>query len=271
MKIASEIAEKNIDDVEGTVAKTAEILGRAVKHSKDKKPEWGKQAKRIFIAFSGNQRLGNYLMVTYLITKLLYFGSIVAQIFIVKAFTGIDHTFYGVEMLQDLLNGKDWHVTGHFPRITVCDFTVRSLGNWHKYSVQCVLSDNMLNEKIYIFIFFWLLLMASLTAMSFIYWFFRCMLQSGEGLLEKHIKTKDNHMNSFRNLHNSLKGDGIFILHLMSFNVSDVDTGRVINHLWKNQLKTDDEEGEERPMCDYDPEPGPSAKIYPNLMGNSKA
>lgn len=246
VKIASEIAEKEMDKVDGTVAKTAEILNRAVKYKEGKHENWSLQARRIFIAFSGNQRLGNYLTLIYMITKVLYFVSIVAQIFIVKSFTGIDHTFYSFGILHDLLNGKDWHVTGHFPRITVCDFTVRSLGNWHKYSVQCVLSDNMLNEKIYIFIFLWLLLMATLTAMSFVYWFFRCVLQSGEGLLEKHIKKneKEMHSKAFNNLHNSLKGDGIFILHLMSFNVSDVDTGRVINYLWKNQIKEDEPNNE---------------------------
>lgn len=57
-----------------------------------------------------------------------------------------------------------------FPRITKCTFhKYGASGSIQKHDALCVLALNILNEKIYIFLWFWLLLLAVLSACAIIY------------------------------------------------------------------------------------------------------
>jgi hypothetical protein len=95
------------------------------------------------------KRNGNYLSALYLFTKLLYVLNIVLQFVILDVFLGPEYTFWGWGVLNDIWHGRQWTESGHFPRVTLCDFNVRVLGNIHRWTVQCVLMINMFNEKIF--------------------------------------------------------------------------------------------------------------------------
>lgn len=72
------------------------------------------------------KRKGIYLTALYLFTKLLYVGNVVLQFVILNAFLGPQYTFWGFGILNDIFNGREWQESGHFPRVTLCDFNV-----WH--------------------------------------------------------------------------------------------------------------------------------------------
>jgi len=87
-------------------------------------------------------RYGNYLLMLYITTKLLYFANAITQIFMLDAFLATDYRAYGVEVLVDLLTGgRVWGadsrssvavangvVVRRFPRVTLCDFEIRQVG-----------------------------------------------------------------------------------------------------------------------------------------------
>lgn len=75
--------------------------------------------------------------------KLIYALNAFFQFLIVKWMLGTDSLFWGWQVASDLAAGREWPETGNFPRVTICDFAVRVLGNLHRHSVQCVLMINM--------------------------------------------------------------------------------------------------------------------------------
>ena len=115
---------------------------------------------------------GNYLTCCYLIIKLVYIFNALLQVFLLDVFLGFerDFHFYGARVLLGLLEGRDWPQSERFPRVTMCDFKVRQQQNLHNYSVQCVLPINLFNEKIFLFVWFWLLGVALATFWNLLQW-----------------------------------------------------------------------------------------------------
>ena len=98
---------------------------------KKKSPKLSKFA----VVFAGLFRRGTYLNCLYLLVKLLYLLQVAAQFVLLNNFLGTSYTFWGFEILRDLSQGLEWHESGHFPRVTMCDFEVRVLGNKHRHTV----------------------------------------------------------------------------------------------------------------------------------------
>uniref|UniRef100_A0A0R3S688 Innexin n=1 Tax=Elaeophora elaphi TaxID=1147741 RepID=A0A0R3S688_9BILA len=123
-------------------------------------------------------RKGAYLTLLYMLVKFIYLLQAITQFVILNNFLGTDYTFWGFEILRDLVNGHEWQESGHFPRVTMCDFDVRVLGNKHRHTVQCVLMINMFNEKVYLFLWWWILLVIISTIASLIYWYCMSFIES---------------------------------------------------------------------------------------------
>lgn len=185
------------------------------------------------------KRNGNYLSALYLFTKLLYVLNIVLQFVILDVFLGPEYTFWGWGVLNDIWHGRQWTESGHFPRVTLCDFNVRVLGNIHRWTVQCVLMINMFNEKIFgklylknnnqvrnlVFFWFWFIFVGVLSVLSLLYWFFAIVL-SGQrksyvakylrctsAIGEHPTRHEQDLLNGFVN--RFLRSDGVFLLRLI--------------------------------------------------------
>ena len=139
----------------------------------------------------------------------------------------------------------DW-TTSHdvaFPRVSFCDFDIRRLGNVHRYSMQCALPLNLFNEKIYVFLWFWLVIVLVATLMGIVTWFLRiCLRRDRVRFIQNHLNLagrleseKDVELtNEF--LDDYLKQDGSFVLRLIASNTNNITTTEITSSLWDHWL-----------------------------------
>jgi len=80
---------------------------------------------RLFCPAFGRHR-GNYLVTLYLLVKLLYIANAVGQLFMLNALLGASYHSYGIDVISAMMNGTDWISSPMFPRVTLCDFRVRT-------------------------------------------------------------------------------------------------------------------------------------------------
>ena len=146
-----------------------------------------------------------------------------------------------MQMIMNLNSDKPWEETGIFPRVTWCYLKVWSTATQLQFGVQCVLPANFINEKIYIFLWFWLVFVFAVTVYSIGRWFIKLALPSQRtafvmNLLKQAFPDMKNE-NSVRRLRGRfvdryLRPDGVFILHLISSKSTEVIACDIVQHLW---------------------------------------
>lgn len=188
---------------------------------------------------------GRFLIASYLVVKFLYALNALIQFLFVKDMLGVDSYLWGGQVLSDLIRGREWSESGNFPRVTLCDFEVRVLANLHRHTVQCVLMINMFNEKIFIFLWFWLLFIASMSIASLCYWALTSFTnQTGRKMVRNYIEKIDESVaRSQRSqalidefVAEKLRPDGLFLLRLVQSNSGDIVTCDLIATLWRRFL-----------------------------------
>jgi len=194
------------------------------------------------------KRYGNYLTTLYLLVKLLYIANSIGQLFLLNAFLGEDYYFYGIKVVNDMAHGNNWTTSRRFPRVTLCDFDIRSLGHKvHEFTVQCVLPINLLNEKVYLFIWFWLAFVSISTIMSFIAWLWTLFRRNRRDFIRKYLKsmgkdfTKGDRKLCNEFCEDYLRQDGIFVLRLIGLHTNDVVVGELIKTMWELYKKNNAE------------------------------
>lgn len=71
-----------------------------------------------------------FVAIIYLTTKFALLLNVVGQLYLMNNFLATDkYQFYGWGAVVDLINGNNWERSGLFPRVTLCDLQVRTMGN----------------------------------------------------------------------------------------------------------------------------------------------
>uniref|UniRef100_A0A914EPP0 Innexin n=1 Tax=Acrobeloides nanus TaxID=290746 RepID=A0A914EPP0_9BILA len=188
---------------------------------------------------------GTYVTNLYIFFKFLNLLNVLIQIVWLNMFFGYAYTFWGWGILMDLYNGVEWEHSGQFPRVTYCDVQIREIGaNIRKKTFQCVLMLNMFNEKIFIFIWFWLFFLLILNSINLGAWIYRSYnLGNIKSFVNKHlgyksIELEDHELEDF--IQNMLFKDITILLRLMEYNCGSLATTEVIFSIY-DQYKKEEE------------------------------
>ena len=192
------------------------------------------------------KRTGSYLCTLYMLIKTLYLFNVCGQFFLLNAFMGPNFNIYGFQVIRDLWVGKDFWESPRFPRITMCDFTIRTLGeNNHRNTIQCTLPINLFNEKIFMFLWFWLVIVSALSVYSFFVWFFNFTSSSRSSFVRRYLRMSDRYSALATTAHTSdtklfhafvfeyLKQDGVFLLRIIKKNSNDLVVSELVSALWE--------------------------------------
>ncbi|KAL4217045.1 hypothetical protein ACF0H5_023501 [Mactra antiquata] len=196
-----------------------------------------------------NKREGNCLTALYMCTKVLYLLNIIGQFFLLDAFLYSDYSNIGFEWIKMMRLGQIMRESPRFPRITLCDFKIRILQNVKDYTLQCVLPINLFNEKLFLILWFWLVIMAFICFYSICKWIYLIVVKRNNyQYVKKYLKITEQLGPHDKVLCKSfaddyLRDDGCFVLRMIGMNTSDLVTADLLDCLFVHyRMKTQSKE-----------------------------
>ncbi|XP_040571919.2 LOW QUALITY PROTEIN: innexin inx2-like [Lepeophtheirus salmonis] len=132
---------------------------------------------------SKEQELSKYLISTHglhnswylkiMTANFIYLFNVIGQLFSQIVFLGYEFSKYGIRAASFLDINPERRVdpmSRVFPRMTKCTFLKYGpSGSLQKHDAQCLLPINIINEKIYVFLWFWFGFLATLTVLDIIW------------------------------------------------------------------------------------------------------
>lgn len=113
------------------------------------------------------------LALSYVACEVLNLVNVIGNIFFIDKFLNGAFLDYGTRVMKYSnmdQEDRDDVLIEVFPRMTKCTFQrYGSSGTIQTHDALCVLAWNIFNEKIYIFLWFWLIILAVLSALAIIY------------------------------------------------------------------------------------------------------
>lgn len=190
--------------------------------------------------FLCNKREGTFLTGLYLFIKFLFVLNVICHFFMLNAFMGGVFEMWGIEAINTLAHEAVTKESKRFPRVTLCDFQIRQLQNIQDYTVQCVLPLNLFNEKIFLLLWFWFVLVAIVTCASFLIWIWRSVFRRNRvQVVKKYLKISDKLQSPMDKklcrqfADQFLRDDGVFLLRIIQNNSNDILMTDLVTKLWQ--------------------------------------
>jgi len=135
-----------------------------------------RQKKKLLLDYLySNLKNHNFWAYRYFFCELLGLINVIGQLFLMDRFLGGTFFTFGIEVISFALRDEEDRVDPViyvFPRMTKCTFhKFGSSGEIESHDALCILPINIINEKIYVFLWFWFLLLTVLTFLVVMYRF----------------------------------------------------------------------------------------------------
>uniref|UniRef100_A0A0K8TLK0 Innexin n=1 Tax=Tabanus bromius TaxID=304241 RepID=A0A0K8TLK0_TABBR len=132
------------------------------------------ERKKILVDyFAENLNRHNFYAVRFFICEALNFVNVIGQIYFMDFFLDGEFSTYGSDVLKFTEMEPDERVDPMarvFPKVTKCTFhKYGPSGSVQKFDGLCVLPLNIVNEKIYVFLWFWFIILSVLSGLSLLY------------------------------------------------------------------------------------------------------
>lgn len=227
-----------------------------------------------------SKRLGTCLVFSYLAVKVVTIVNAILQVYLIQRFLGfhsegsaghksmeLGKSFdpkaispvsdeaenlsgfgFGLTVANYIRSGRDWPETMLFPRVAYCRVTgIRLVGVENSYTAQCALPINMLNEKIYIFFWFWIIFLIVACLFSLILWLVRMVIApKRKDFIKRFLRIKGvlshtTHSQITRSdlddfIDDYLRRDGVFLVRMLALNAGEVITAEIVTVLYKDYV-----------------------------------
>ncbi|PAV60769.1 hypothetical protein WR25_22104 [Diploscapter pachys] len=224
--------EANVDPIVRN--KTVDILARHIDDALMYQRDHGARRKNVYIfaIIRVGKFYGAYVSTVYCFIKTLHLCNVLLQFLLLNSFLETsDYPMFGAHVLYDLFMGREWRDSGKFPRVTLCDFEIRVLGNVHRHTVQCVLVINMFTEKIFIFLWLWLVVLATITLLNLLFWLIALSsCHCRQNFVAKHLDMESDQLGRFTD--RFLRPDGVFLLQMIASHAGNLTCAKLTEALW---------------------------------------
>merc|ERR1719228_2631822 len=166
----------------------------------------------------------NYWAMKMLVVDFLNLINVVGNIYFVDAFLGGEFTTYGIKVLSFLEADPEKRIdpmAAVFPRVTKCTFRkFGPSGTIQRHDSLCVLPINIINEKIYVFLWFWLVILSLVTGMTLMYHLFVMVTPSVRNMqLRSRAAHQTKVSHTFDNITPYLQVGDWKLLHILGSNM----------------------------------------------------
>merc|ERR1719270_1219415 len=182
----------------------------------------------------------NLYALKYFLCDALNLVNVIGQMFLINRFLGGVFMTYGTDVInwsESAAEQRTDPMIDVFPRVTKCSFHKYGVsGTIEKHDAMCVLALNIIKEKIYIFLWFWFILLASTTSIFLVY---RIAIFFGPGIRVAMIQASCGRMGREKiedlvcapHLSYTQQIGDFFLLHLISKNVEEVTMKELVEGL----------------------------------------
>ncbi|KAK3885796.1 hypothetical protein Pcinc_010013 [Petrolisthes cinctipes] len=164
----------------------------------------------------------NFYAIKFFLCELLNLANTIFNIWFMNKFLGGMFLTYGIDVLYFTETNQEDRTDPMivvFPRVTKCSFNMFGpSGSIETHDLMCVLALNVINEKVYVFLWFWFVTLASISFLALCYRILVfCVPAIRSGLLQKRARLR--YKTGLEAIGKKLQVGDFFLLYLLSKNV----------------------------------------------------